>query len=121
MNVKSVITLFLALVFQLAQIQAAAVVTSPCPSNGAICSCCEGADSCPCAKNGESDQKPPPLVPHLGNVLKLPAAKTGETHVSIEPLDGNYLSPTLAVFPVTGPSGGYAGVRLAVAHCSFVI
>jgi hypothetical protein len=121
MNVKAVITLILALVFQLAQVLPAAAAASPCASHGTSCSCCAGKDSCPCAKNGESDQKPAPLVPDSGSVLKLPAAKADDTRVSIENLAGNHPSPTVAASPVAVPPGGYAGVHLSVAFCSFVI
>jgi hypothetical protein len=121
MNVKAVITLILGLVFQLAQVLPAAAAASPCASHGTSCACCEGADSCPCAKNSKSEQKPAPLVPDSGSVLKLPAAKAGDTRVSVESLAGNHPSPAVEATPVAGPSGGYAGVRLSVAFCSFVI
>jgi hypothetical protein len=121
MNVKAVITLTLGLVFQLAQVLPAAAVASPCASHGTSCACCAGQDSCPCAKNSESDQKPAPLVPDSGSVLKLPAAKADDTRISIESLAGNYPSRTVATSPAACPSGGYAGVSLSVAFCSFVI
>jgi hypothetical protein len=121
MNVKAVITLILGLVFQLAQVLPAAAVAAPCASRGTSCACCEGADSCPCAKNSESEQKPAPLAPDSGSVLKLPAAKADDTRVFIESLAGNQPSSTVAVSLAVVPSGGYAGVRLSVAFCSFVI
>jgi hypothetical protein len=121
MNVRAVITLILGLVFQLAQALPAATFTSPCASQGEFCACCESADSCPCAKNGESDQKSAPQLPESGNVLKLPAAKADDNRFSIESLAGAHPSPTLATSPVSGPSSGYAGVPMAVAFCSFVI
>jgi hypothetical protein len=121
MNVKAVITLILGLVFQLAQVLPSAVMASSCSSHEVSCACCAGPDSCPCAKNGESEPKPAPLSSDSGSVLKLPAAKAGETRVSIESLGENQSSPTEAASPVAGPSSGYAGVRLSVAFCSFVI
>ena len=121
MNVKAVITLILGLVCQLAQVLPAAVVTSPCASHGVSCACCEGSDSCTCANNGESEQKPAPLSSESGSVLKVPAAKAGDTRVSIESLAGNHPSPTVAASPTAVPPGGYVGVRLSVAFCSFVI
>jgi hypothetical protein len=121
MNVKAVITLILGLVFQLAQALPAATFTSPCASQGTFCACCESADSCPCAENVESDQKPAPQLPESGNVLKLPATKADDNRFSIESRAGALPSPTLAASPVSGPSSGYAGVPLAVAFCSFVI
>jgi hypothetical protein len=121
MNVKAAITLILALVFQLSQVLSAAAVTSPCASHEVSCACCEGADSCPCAKNSESEQKPAPLVPDSGIVLKLPAAKTCDNRVSIGSPAGNTTSSTVAACPAAVPPGGYAGVCLSVALCSFVI
>ena len=121
MNVKAAITLILGMVFQLAQVLPAAAVKPPCASHGASCSCCEGQDTCPCAKNGEPDQKPAPLVPDSGSVLKLPAAKADDTRVSIESLAGNHSPSTMAVSPAAVPLSGYAGVRLSVALCSFVV
>lgn len=121
MNVKAVITLILGMVFQLAQVLPAAAVASPCASHGASCSCCDGQDTCPCAKNGESEQKSAPLAPDSGSVMKLPAAKADDTRVSIESLAGNHPPSTMAVYPAAVPLSGYAGVRLSVALCSFVI
>jgi hypothetical protein len=121
MNLKAVITLILGLVFQFAQVLPGAVVASPCATPEVSCSCCEGPDSCPCADNGESEQKPAPLTSDSGSILKLSAAKTGDTRVSIESLFGNHPSTTMVASPVTGPSNGYAGVSLSVAFCSFVI
>ena len=121
MNVKAVITLLLGLVFQFSLVQPGAAVTSPCATHEASCACCEGPDSCPCAKNGDSEHKPAPLAPDSGSVLKLPAAKADDTRVSIGSLAGNHPSPTVAASPAAVPPGGYAGVRLSVAFCSFVI
>ena len=121
MNVKAVITLILGLVFQLAQVLPTAAAKSPCATHEASCACCEGPDSCPCAKNGDSEHKPVPLVPDTGSVLKVPAAKADDTRVSVESLAGNHPSPTVAASPAAVPPGGYVGVRLSVAFCSFVI
>lgn len=121
MNLKAAITLILGLVFQLAQVLPAASVASPCSSHEVSCACCDGADSCPCAKDGESEQKPAPVVPDSGSILKLPAAKADDIRVSIESLAGNQPSPAVAASPVRVPPGGYAGVRPAVALCSLVI
>lgn len=124
MNVKAAITLILALalVFQLSQVLSAAAVTSPCASHEVSCACCERADSCPCAKTSEEEQKPAPLVPNSGIVLKLPAARACDTRVSIESAAGNSpSSSTVAASPAAVTPGAYAGVRLSVALCSFVI
>jgi hypothetical protein len=121
MNVKAVITLILGLVFQLAQVLPGAVVTSPCSSQETSCACCEGADSCPCTANSESEQKPAPLSSDSSSVLKLPTARADDTRISIESIAGNHPSPAVSASPVAGPSNGYAGVRLSVAFCSFVI
>jgi hypothetical protein len=111
MNVKAVITLILGLVFQLAQVLPGAVVTSPCASNGVSCECCAGKDSCPCAKNGESDQKPAPLSSDSGSVLKLPAARADDNRAAIDSLMETHPSPSVVTSPVAGlcrraPFGG---------------
>jgi hypothetical protein len=121
MNVKAVITLTLGLVFQLAQVLPGAAIASPCAPQESSCACCAGPDSCHCADHGEPEQKPAPLSSVSGSILKSPAAKTGDTRVSIESLPGNHPSPTAAAYPAEGASSGYAGVRLSVAFCSFVI
>lgn len=120
MKVKTVITLIIGLVFQLAQVLPVALAASPCASNIVSCACCKGLDSCHCANNEEPEQKPAALVPDSGNGLKLPAAKADEARISIESSGKNHPFPAVAS-PVAGPSCGYAGVRLSVAFCSFVI
>jgi len=121
MNAKALITLILGLVLQLAQMLPAAVAASPCFSQETSCACCEGPDSCPCADNSEPEQKPAPLSSDSPSVLKLPAARVGDTRISIESPTGSHTSPAVEASPVAGPSSGYAGVRLSVAFCSFVI
>jgi hypothetical protein len=122
MNLKAVITLILGLVFQLAQVLPGAAATDSCAPGAVSCPCCKGLDSCPCADNGKSDEhKPAPLSSDSGSIFKLPAAKAGDTRVSIESLVGNDSSPTVSTSPHAGPSCGYNGVRLSVAFCSFVI
>ena len=118
---RTVGVFLLGLVFQLAQVSPAAVVSSPCASQEVACACCEDLGSCPCMDDGKQEQKPAPLAPDSTSILKLPAARACDTRVSIETLAGNHPSPTLAASPVAGPSKGYAGVRLSVAFCSFVI
>lgn len=121
MNLKAVITLILGLVFQLAQVLPAAAVTAPCASQAVSCECCAGADSCPCMANDESAPKPAPLLPASGNDLKSPLAKSGETRVSLEALEIPVSPAALEGCPVERSWAGYAGVRLSVAFCSFVI
>ena len=121
MNVKTAITLMLGLVFQLAQVLPGAVVTTPCASQEAACTCCEDLGSCPCMDDGKQEQKPAPLVPDSGSILKLPVARAGETRVGIESLGDTHPVSAVVASPGAGPSSGYAGVRLSVAFCSFVI
>lgn len=121
MTVKMAVTLILGLVFQLAQVLPGAFVTMPCAPLADSCECCVGPDSCPCAENGEPEQKPAPLAPDSGSGLKLPVAKAGETRVSIESTEETHSSASKAASPIEGLLGGYAGVRLSVAFCSFVI
>jgi hypothetical protein len=121
MNAKIVITLILGLVFQLAQVLPGAAVSASCTPQAESCDCCAGLDSCPCAETGEPNQKPAPLVPDTGGVLKLPAVRSTGTHVSADPVREVLTSATAAVLPPTESPAGYAGIRLSVAFCTFVI
>jgi hypothetical protein len=80
-----------------------------------------GGRSCHCAENGESDQKPVPAPLETSRILKIPAMKSTETIVSVEVLREADSSATVAAIPQSRPGGGYTGVRLSVAFCSFVI
>lgn len=121
MDLKTVITLILGLVFQLAQVLPGAVATAPCQTVSTSCDCCEGARSCDCAANGDSNQTPSPAPLESGNLLKIPAAKSVETHVSADLPRETQPSANAAVLPETVPSIGYTGIRLSVAFCTFVI
>ena len=121
MNVKAAITLILGLVFQLAQVLPGGAVTMPCAPVAQACGCCAGLDSCPCAENGEPAQKPSPLSSESGSVLKIPVAKSAEPRVTMEVVEENRQSATVAACPFAGLPTGYNGVRLSVAFCSFVI
>lgn len=121
MNAKIVITLLLGLVFQLAQVLPGAAVAASCTPLAESCECCASLDSCPCASDGDEEQKPSPLAPNVGNVSKLSAAKSCETRVSIESVRKTHSPSLVAASPAEGPLVGYANVRLSVAFCSFVI
>jgi hypothetical protein len=121
MNVKTVITFILGLAFQFAQVLPGAVVTSDCQAVSESCECCQSAKSCECAKNGDIHQKPSPTPLKTGDLLKAPAAKSGETHVSMEPCGHTRPDADCAVAPRAGQAVGYRGIRLSVAFCTFVI
>ena len=121
MNLKPVITLFLALVFQLAQVLPAAVVATPCQTAAVSCACCKGARSCHCAENGESNQKPSPAPFESGRVLKVPSAKPVGTTVAMDPLRESDPSHAILNSPQATVPGAYVGVRMSVAFCTFVI
>jgi hypothetical protein len=121
MDLKTVITLILGLVFQLAQVLPGAVATAPCQTVSTSCECCEGAESCDCAANGDSNQRPSPAPLESGNLLKVPAARSVGTHVSADLPRETQPSAIAAVLPETAPSIGYTGIRLSVAFCTFVI
>jgi hypothetical protein len=121
MWIKSVITLILALVFQLAQVLPTAAAIDSCAPVASSCECCDPADSCPCAGNDEAPQKPAPLSSDSSNSLKIPVAKSSRTCVSVEVVTDTRSPAALAAPPITGHLTGYIGVRLSVAFCSFVI
>lgn len=121
MNAKLAITFILGLVFQLAQVLPGAVIQSPCQPQQESCACCMGAKSCHCAGNPDSDQKPAPVPFQAGSVLKVPAAKTTETKVSVDFASVTGPSAVIGSPLETGSVRGFVGVRLSVAFCSFVI
>jgi hypothetical protein len=122
MNLKVVIALFLALVIQLSQAQSFGVTSSspaPCGDGAHPMSCCEGSRSCPCAGQGESGQKPAPLIPGVIELKPL-VSQVSET-ICPSPV---FLPRTDATVHTASPfefRTGYAGVPLSVAFCTFVI
>ena len=88
-------------------------------SSACASSCCENLDSCPCFESSGQDEAPAPLPPALPD-LKGPLASPSEP-VALVTID----SPTKECSPIAcvvrNPPGGYSGVPLTVAFCSFVI
>ena len=121
MHIRTLITMLLGLAFQLAQVLPGGAVSPPCAAPVAACECCAGSQACCCMKSEAPDPKPAPQPLQAGDFLKSLAMKTAETQVSAVPWHAAGLSALLAVAPPTAPPGGYSGVRLAVAYCSFVI
>jgi len=121
MNAKVAFTLILGLVFQLAQVLPGAVIQSPCQTQENSCACCEGAKSCHCVENGNTDQKPTPVPLQSRGDFKVPAVKSTEANVSLA--DSRAIHPPARVVapPHAGSVSGFTGVRLSVAFCSFVI
>ncbi len=120
-DLRSVIALFLGLVIQLSQVPSclAREATPPCATQAHAMACCEDMKSCPCVKEGEPAGKPAPLVPAAVD-LKWFGAKASEP-VRVEPL----ISPPGDAVPaaVVAPEnhGGFYGVPLSVAFCSYLI
>lgn len=121
MNVSSIIALFLGLVIQWTQLQAAFAFdpATSCGGHGVAMSCCDGLQSCPCVSEGEPDQKPSPLTLPAGDLKLLVSGVTGPSGVD------ELLSQSTEI-SVSATSGaafvpGYAGVPLSVAFCRFVI
>jgi hypothetical protein len=71
--------------------------------------------------DGEPNQKPSPSPIHSGNEVKIPVMKATDTLVSVVS-DRKISSFSNVEIPsLTEPFVGFAGVRLSVAFCSFVI
>jgi len=121
MGVRTFITVLLGLAFQLAQVWPVAAVTAPCAAAAKSCACCAGGKSCCCAKSERPAPKPTPQPLHLASLLKGMAMKTAETQVAAKLWHVGGLPTTVAEAQTTAPRAGFAGVRLAVAFCSFVI
>ncbi|MEI6675624.1 MAG: hypothetical protein WCO57_10635 [Verrucomicrobiota bacterium] len=122
MRIKTLITLLLGLAFQLAQVLPGMSAGAPCAAAAACqCQSCAGGNSCCCMKSGQPDPKPAPQPLHAGDFLKGMAMKTAATKVSVVSWPAEVLPVMLAVGLPAAACGGYNGVRLAVAYCSFVI
>ena len=122
MGMRTFITVLLALAFQLAQLWPGGAVAAPCAPAAKPCACCTGSKSCCCcAKREMPAPKPSPQPLHPGGLLKGMAIKAAETQVAAElwHAGGQPAAPALA--QPGAPHAGFAGVRLAVAFCSFVI
>ncbi|MEI6603719.1 MAG: hypothetical protein WCP35_00310 [Verrucomicrobiota bacterium] len=119
---RTFITVFLGLAFQLAQVLPGGVVSPPSEVAAKVCECGTGSHSCCCAKSEAPAPKPTPQPLHTGGLLKGMAMKTAETRVSAEIWQqaGN-LPTSLAASLSSAPRAGFAGVSLAVAFCSFVV
>jgi hypothetical protein len=122
MYIKSIIALFMGLVFQLSQVQSSSMATGSAKSCGVgaqAMSCCEGLQSCPCLDEGGSNQTP---------ALMIPAAVDLKPAISQAPEQNRpaalFPPPTDAVVATaswTEFRAGYSGVPLSVAFCRFVI
>ena len=121
MGIRSIIALFMGLVIQLSQMQVC-VATEPaksCATSGHRMGCCEGLESCPCAKKSDPSEKPAPLVPAAVD-LKLFVSKASGPGC----LDVIHFPRSIRVLGSAArreSKTGYAGVPLSVAFCRFVI
>ena len=121
MNVKAAIAVLLSLLFQWASVAQCAVSNRTDPSPTPVCcDCCAGLPSCPCASDDSEGPGKPPL-PVLPDTLKLPAAKLVDSRVEIDAPTAPLVPRVAATRPATGAMTGFAGVRLSVAFCSFVM
>jgi hypothetical protein len=121
MDRRLFIALFLGLLIQLSYVQVCGggPTAEPCGTAALPMGCCEGLKSCPCAEESRSDQTPAPLtvvaVDLKWHLLK--AAETPACAALISPPEDSESSAA----PITRVCGGFAGVPLSVAFCSFVI
>jgi hypothetical protein len=121
MHLRTAIAVLLGLLFQWAQLAQSAVLTENCRDvSAAHCDCCTDLPSCPCAKDGNKGPERPPL-PVLPESQKLPVANLADTRLVMEEAAFPQGPRALAARPLCRPVTGYAGVRLSVAFCSFVM
>lgn len=121
MGIRTFITVLLGLAFQLAQVWPVGALAAPCTPAAKSCECCAGSQSCCCAKSEEPARKPTPQPLHPGGLLKGMAMKSAETQVAAELWHADGLPAGVAMAQARAAHAGFAGVRLAVAFCSFVI
>jgi hypothetical protein len=121
MTVKSIIALAMCLLFQWTQVSG--VVDQAGQSSVAAtahCDCCDGVPSCPCATDDGSRQEHPQL-PIQPDTLNVPVVKPSDPRVELGDAPVPQSQLVISHAPQGAPVVGYAGVRLSVAFCSFVI
>jgi hypothetical protein len=121
MSMKTTIALIFGLVFQLSQVLPGTEAVKDCAPVASSCGCCADLDSCPCADDGEPLRSPMPLVPDNGSSSKILVAKVSDTCVAVESAQSPAHKPTVVAPRFGCHLSGYAGIRLSVAFCSFVI
>ncbi len=121
MAIKSIIALFLGLVIQFSQVPSS-FASEPAKSCGVLADspcCCEGLQSCPCAKEGNSHQKPAPLIPAAPElkplISKAPEAINLDAMIPPEAEEGEFSVAQ------KDPAMGFPGVPFSVAFCRFLI
>jgi hypothetical protein len=121
MTVKSIIALAMCLLLQWMQISGVVEhAAQPSQAASAHCNCCEGIPSCPCATD-EGPRRETPPIPIQSDILKVSAVKPSDTRIEPDDVPAPRLRRVISQAPQASPLAGYAGVRLSVAFCSFVI
>ena len=121
MAIKSIIALFLGLVIQFSQVQSG-FATEPGKSCGVLADslcCCAGLQSCPCAKEGDSNQKPGPLIPAAPELK--PLISKAPATINFDAMTSPQAEEVEFSVSQTDPAKGFAGVPLSVAFCRFII
>jgi hypothetical protein len=118
MTLRAMVRLIMGLTIQFALMQPmwSANPVSHCAES----SCCEGLPACPCASNDDPDQKPAPLAPAPVD-LKLSAPKARELDLTALLILWETSQAVVATASIPESHGGFAGVPLSVAFCTFVI
>jgi hypothetical protein len=122
MNLKSIVGLLMGLVIQLSQVPSCLAWEAPtaCAAQAHPAGCCEGLESCPCAKNTDSAPKPAPLIPAEVDLKCLISPAPAEANSQwVTPAPADILAFSLS--STESRCGGFAGVPLSVAFCSFII
>jgi hypothetical protein len=116
---RTIMGLIMGLAIQLALLQpllSADSVSDRCAAAG----CCDEMASCPCASNGDPEQKPAPIAPaQLDSKLSPPKARELDLLPLLIPPDTSEAVVAAASIPESHV--GFAGVPLSVAFCTFVI
>lgn len=121
MAIKSIIALFLGLVIQLSQVQLGSGA-EPVKLCGALADsqcCCAGLQSCPCAKDGNSHQKPAPLIPAAPELK--PLISKAPATINFDAMTPRQAEEVVFSVSQTDPAMGFPGVPFSVAFCLFLI
>ncbi|MES2996392.1 MAG: hypothetical protein V4733_06235 [Verrucomicrobiota bacterium] len=119
MTVRSIVGLFLGLVLQVSLVVPAGACVAAERCEMSSCSCCEGAESCPCIKSSDGDfEVPVSALPPLP--AKVNAIAPSQT-IPLVPIAEWEIERETASEILTFTAGGYRGVALCVSFCRLVI
>jgi len=118
---RTIIAIFMGLVLQISQVQSClgAEILNSSGKNSCKMSCCEAIQSCPCAKECDSNKTPVPAIPVSVDLKSHLTKSPDPSHIL------HFTVPSVHTVALKCPTNftltRYAGVPLSVAICRFII